>query len=68
MSLSKSKKISLKKLVEFNTIWHEDSRLVFKSKEETVVIGKFENGKIQPLKEQSVLFLSSLISPFHRTQ
>lgn len=54
MSLSKSKKISLKKLVEFNTIWHEDSRLVFKSKEETVVIGKFENGKIQPLKEEDI--------------
>ena len=44
-----TKKVSLKKLAEFNTVWHEESGLVFKSQKEIIVIGKFVNKEIVPL-------------------
>ena len=36
------KKIILKKLASHNTIWHPESRLVFKSKKEQVVVGRLD--------------------------
>jgi len=44
-----TKKVSLKKLAEFNTVWHEESGLVFKSQKEIIVIGKLVNKEIVPL-------------------
>jgi len=44
-----TKKVSLKKLAEFNTVWHEQSGLVFKSQKEMIVIGKLVNKEIVPL-------------------
>lgn len=47
-------KISLKKLAEFNTVWHEESALVFKSAKELVIVGKLVNKKIVPLQEDDI--------------
>lgn len=52
--MSSGKKITLKKLKELNTIWHPESTLVFKSSEEKVVIGRFEDGELIPLDETSL--------------
>ena len=43
--MSTKNKISLKKLPEFNTVWHEESALVFKSAKELVIVGKLVNKK-----------------------
>jgi len=48
---SSSTKIILKKLKEMNTIWHPDSTLVFKSKEQQVVIGRWDNSVFVDLDE-----------------
>jgi hypothetical protein len=52
--MSSAKKITLKKLKELNTIWHPESTLVFKSSEEKVVIGRYEDGELIPLDETSL--------------
>ena len=54
MSETKRPKISLKKLAEFNTVWHEQSALVFKSNKELVVVGKLVNKKIVRLTENDI--------------
>jgi hypothetical protein len=48
--------IKLKKLKSHNTIWHPDSRLVFRSNKERVVIGKLsEDGEnIDPLTKEMI--------------
>jgi hypothetical protein len=52
--MSTKNKISLKKLPEFNTVWHEESALVFKSAKELVIVGKLVNKKIVPLQEEDI--------------
>jgi hypothetical protein len=44
-------KIILKKLKELNTIWHPESTLVFKSKDEQVVIGRWNNSSFIELDQ-----------------
>ena len=51
---SKLNKVTLKKLKELNTIWHEDSALVFKSSTERLVIGRYIDGKLVPLDNEAV--------------
>ena len=48
---SQKKKVVLKKLKEFDTIWHPESTLVFKSSNEKVVIGRLEEGELISLDE-----------------
>lgn len=49
------KKVSLKKLPGFTTeIYHEETNLVFRSKTDTIVIGKFVDGKIENLTEDDI--------------
>lgn len=52
--MSNTKKVSLKKLAEFNTVWHEESALVFKSQKEIIVIGKLVNKEILPLTDVDI--------------
>lgn len=52
--MSTTKKVSLKKLAEFNTVWHEESALVFKSQKEIIVIGKLVNKEILPLTDVDI--------------
>ena len=52
--MSTKNKISLKKLSEFNTVWHEESALVFKSAKELVIVGKLVNKQIMPLEEADI--------------
>lgn len=52
--MSAVKKVSLKKLSEFNTVWHEDTSLVFKSAKEIIVVGKLVNKKIVPLTDADI--------------
>lgn len=52
--MSTKNKISLKKLSEFNTVWHEESALVFKSAKELVIVGKLVNKQIMPLEEEDI--------------
>jgi hypothetical protein len=48
------KKLSLKKLAEFNTVWHEETGMVFKSQKEIIVVGKLVNKQIVPLSESDI--------------
>jgi hypothetical protein len=48
------KKVSLKKLSEFNTVWHEETGMVLKSQKEIIVIGKLVNKQIIPLTDVDV--------------
>lgn len=48
------KKLSLKKLAEFNTVWHEETGMVFKSQKELIVVGKLVNKQIVPLSESDI--------------
>ena len=50
MSSTKNK-IVLKKLKELDTIWHPESKLVFKSSKDKVVIGRYFEKEIIPLDE-----------------
>jgi hypothetical protein len=52
--MSTDKRKVLKPLKEMETIWHPDSGLVFKSKTEKVVTGKWVNSEFVPLDEDSV--------------
>ena len=49
-----SKKITLRALKTLNTIWHPESTLVFKSKNDKVVIGRYENDQLIPLDEKAL--------------
>ena len=49
-----SKKITLKIFKPLNTIWHEDSKLVFKSRTEHVVIGKWIDENLKKLSSKDV--------------
>ena len=51
---SKLNKVTLKKLKELNTIWHEDSALVFKSSTERLVIVRYIDGKLVPLDNEAI--------------
>jgi hypothetical protein len=48
------KKLSLKKLAEFNTVWHEETGMVFKSQKEIIVVGKLVNKQIVALSESDI--------------
>ena len=50
------KKIILKKLKGHSTIWHPDTSLVFKSKEEKIVIGVYDvdNDQISDLTDEAI--------------
>jgi len=54
MSAQPKRKIILKNLKEHNTIWHPQSTLVYKSKKERVVIGRFVDGELIPLDDIAV--------------
>ena len=47
-------KIMLKKLKELNTIWHPDSTLVFKSKDEKFVIGRWVDSTFIDLDDTAI--------------
>lgn len=47
-------KIMLKKLKELNTIWHPDSTLVFKSKDEKLVIGRWVDSTLVDLDDTAI--------------
>jgi hypothetical protein len=51
---SATKKIVLKKLKELDTIWHPESTCVFKSTQDKVVIGRFENGELVSLDDTAL--------------
>lgn len=48
------KKIVLKKLKEYDTIWHPETTLVFKSLNERIVIGRYVDEQIIPLDETAL--------------
>ena len=52
--MSTDKRKVLKPLKEMETIWHPDSGLVFKSKTEKVVTGRWVNSEFVPLDEDSI--------------
>jgi len=52
--MSTDKRKVLKPLKEMETIWHPDSTLVFKSKTEKVVTGRWINSEFLPLDEESI--------------
>ena len=47
-------KIILKKNKTLNKIWHPESKLVFKSAQEKLVIGRYENDELIPLDEDAL--------------
>ena len=47
-------KIVLKKNKAINKIWHPESTLVFKSSKEKMVIGRYEDGELIPLDEETL--------------
>jgi hypothetical protein len=49
-----SKKIVLKKLASYNTIWHPESSLVFKSQKERIVIGRYVDDEIIPFDDEAL--------------
>ena len=49
-----NKKIILKKLNELNTIWHPDSGLVFKSREEKIVTGMYVDNEFIQLDNEAI--------------
>jgi hypothetical protein len=52
---SKSRgKIVLKKNKTINKIWHPESTLVFKSSNEKLVIGRFQDGEVIPLDDEAL--------------
>jgi hypothetical protein len=48
------KRIILKKLNEFKTIWHPESTLVFKSQKERLVIGRYVDGELIQLDDTAI--------------
>lgn len=51
---SSKRKIRLKTLKELKTIWHPESTLVYKSKKERVVIGRYVDGELISLDEEAL--------------
>lgn len=49
-----SNKIKLKKMKESSNIIHEDTKLIMRSVKEKVVIGKYNQGKIDPLTPKDI--------------
>ena len=47
-------KIILRKLKEYDTMWHPDSTLVFKSSTEKLVIGRYVNNELISLDEEAL--------------
>ena len=52
--MSDSKKIVLKNLTAHNTIWHPDSTLVFKSRKDRLVIGRYVDDELIPLDNDAL--------------
>jgi chaperonin cofactor prefoldin len=52
MSISGKRKIILKKLTGYNTVWHPESTVVFKSEKERIVIGRFVDKELIPLDQE----------------
>ena len=52
--MSAKRKIVLKKLTSHDTIWHPESSLVFKSHNERLVIGRYDNNEIIPLDDEAM--------------
>ena len=50
--MSSSRKIVLKKLPEYNTVWHPESTVVFKSQKERLVIGRIVDKKLVSLDQE----------------
>ena len=48
------RKIIMKKLNAFNTIWHPETTLVFKSQKERLVIGRYVDGDIISLDDDAI--------------
>jgi len=53
MSTAK-RKLRLVKLKKYNTIWHPDSTLVFKSQKERFVIGRLVDKELVPLDDEAI--------------
>ena len=53
MSAAK-RKLRLVKLKKYNTIWHPDSTLVFKSQKERFVIGRLVDKELVPLDDEAI--------------
>jgi len=49
---SGKRKIILKKLTGYNTVWHPESTVVFKSEKERLVIGRFFDKEVIPLDQE----------------
>ncbi len=49
---SGKRKIILKKLTGYNTVWHPESTVVFKSEKERLVIGRFVDKELIPLDQE----------------
>lgn len=47
-------KATFKTLKAYNTIWHPESTLVFKSKDNRIVIGRMENDELVSLDEKAI--------------
>jgi len=54
MSTRSKRKIVLKNLKKYKTIWHPESTLVYKSKKERIVIGRCVEGELVPLDEKAL--------------
>ena len=54
MSNVKRKKIVLKVLKAYNTIWHPESTLVYKSRKERIVIGRLVNNELIELDNEAL--------------
>ena len=51
---SKKRKVILKSLKKYKTIWHPESTLVYKSKKERIVIGRYVDNELIPLDEEAL--------------
>ena len=54
MSTRSKRKIVLKSLKKLKTIWHPESTLVYKSKKERLVIGRYVDDEFIPLDEEAL--------------
>lgn len=54
MSTRSKRKIVLKNLKKYKTIWHPESTLVYKSRKERLVIGRYVDGQLIPLDEDAL--------------
>ena len=51
-STGNKRKVILKKLTGYNTVWHPESTVVFKSEKERLVIGRFVDKELIPLDQE----------------